>query len=157
MTDYDNMQAGREMDAEVHRALWPRHNIQTFENLDLLLWHFCDGSHEKSSTCRWQMVPHYSTDIAAAWLMVEKMLAEDIELHLAHDGTEWRVGTLYWNGEWNEFSDAHAAPLAICRAALKAVHQETSLGKLAEWDTSAGEVGNPVIFNPDILKREDKR
>ena len=35
--------------------------------------------------------------------------------------------------------------------------RKTDLGKLAEWDSSAGEVGNPVIFNPDILKREDKR
>ena len=35
--------------------------------------------------------------------------------------------------------------------------RKTDLGKLAEWDSSAGEVGNPVIFNPDILKTEDKR
>src|SRR5262245_15986329 len=74
--DIDRMEAGRELDAEAHRALYPRHNIETFQNIGLLLWHYCDGEHEKPQACRWKEVPQYSTDIAAAWLVVEKLLED---------------------------------------------------------------------------------
>jgi hypothetical protein len=67
-------------------------------------------------------VPHYSTDIAAAWQVVEHLFTRGLRLSLnAFGGDPW----------WAEFADegyehgaqapADTAPLAICRAALAAV------------------------------------
>jgi hypothetical protein len=60
------------------------------------------------------LCPHYSTDIAAAWELVEKMKYF----------TLYR-GDGYWeceySGQYLESIDAETAPLAICRAALLAV------------------------------------
>jgi hypothetical protein len=127
--EIDTMEAGRELDVEIHKALWPRHNIQTFENLDLALWHYCDGSHEKGSSCQWQQIPLYSTDIAAAWQVVEKMqsVTPGGDIHIECLDGEWEVSTCHGAftplgaDGWRDFSAADTAPLAICRAALKAV------------------------------------
>lgn len=67
-------------------------------------------------------VSAYSTDIAAAWLVVEKLAAQGLRLSLdAFGGDPW----------WAEFADekwergaqatAPTAPEAICRAALAAM------------------------------------
>ena len=66
--------------------------------------------------------PRYSTDMAAAWLVVEKLAAQGLRLSLdAFGGDPW----------WAEFADekwergaqatAPTAPEAICRAALAAM------------------------------------
>jgi hypothetical protein len=70
-------------------------------------------------------VPHYSTDIAAAWQVLERMY--DLGCHVARIGIvhDWRekyecvigaIGNMHT--EWNV--DAETAPMAICVAALKA-------------------------------------
>lgn len=70
------------------------------------------------------ILPHFSTDIAAAWEVVEKM--KSFQLNLSN-------GNGYWacffkdntkNGEWScpttiTYESAETAPLAICLAALK--------------------------------------
>ena len=68
-------------------------------------------------------IPHYSTDIAAAWTIVDKF-----------SGSFWMAGphALYGCDDWNDTDQwlvsirgphvlAETAPLAICRAALQAV------------------------------------
>jgi len=70
-------------------------------------------------------VPHYSTDIAAAWLVVERMKDNGCSLQL-----HWEAGrSRQWVADFVEESDEEftgeqlgdTAPLAICRAALAAV------------------------------------
>lgn len=72
------------------------------------------------------MCEHYSTDIAAAWLVAEKLVQEKIyfEIHPPLDiGEQWSVtGYDGYNAERNSNADGEAdtAPMAICLAALKA-------------------------------------
>lgn len=58
--------------------------------------------------------PEYSTDIAAAWQVVEKM-QETCEVSIEQKGTGWKV---YFDAEWR---GAETVPHAICLAALEAV------------------------------------
>ena len=74
-------------------------------------------------------LPHYSTDIAAAWEVVEKLREEDLCFNI------W-VDSGYCEVEIKEFTitktpvTSHAyienksAPMAICLAALKALGEE---------------------------------
>jgi hypothetical protein len=67
-----------------------------------------------------------ATNIADAWMVVEKMIELEIEgdFHLEHlDGAGWRVG-ICGRDEW--FPYAETAPEAICLAALKAVEDKTA-------------------------------
>jgi len=110
--DIENMQAGREMDILIINAVFG------LEPQSCMV-----GGHPPGCTGNVSYLP-YSTDIAAAWQVVEKLLADDITLHLQCDNGEYRAGELYWNGEWSKFADADTAPLAICRFALLAVREE---------------------------------
>lgn len=104
------LEAGREMDAAVHRAVFgeePRY-VQP-------VWFV--GVAE---------LPRYSTHIAAAWLVVER-LKEDrwgLNLNYRSDGDDYECefdrdqGT-HWDTHPSQF--APTAPEAICRAALAAV------------------------------------
>jgi len=74
----------------------------------------------------WEDVPHYSTDIVAAWMIVGKLIAEDRQVTLSHRGRndQWlwhasisEAGSGLVYGGWEAF--AESAPLAICVAALK--------------------------------------
>lgn len=83
-------------------------------------------------------IPHYSTDIAAAWPVVEKLCLS--VLRNAND--EYLVGKFdetVWNGdEWVDGqmvcilrpSEAATAPLAICLAALRVVGVGVPVGHL---------------------------
>lgn len=61
-------------------------------------------------------VPPYSTDIAAAWGVVEKLRERGFGFSL-NDG--WIAWFLAGRSDWH--ADAETAPHAICLAALKAV------------------------------------
>ena len=76
--------------------------------------------------------PHYSTDIAAAWLVVEKLAKEPYAwyIHTINLTTGLRYSADYWgepdspDGEIISYNaTAETAPLAICRAALMAVQK----------------------------------
>ena len=82
---------------------------------------------------------HYSTEIAAAWEVVEKMRADGWVPGISWDGFhgEWLAqfdrGTQYW-------SDIDvSAPTAICTAALEAVAAST--GEPPAADASKGSLG----------------
>jgi len=66
-------------------------------------------------------VPQFSTDISAAWEVVDKFYSMTLDKY--SDGSEWRVYLVTERDGKNV--DAHAvadtAALAICRAALLAV------------------------------------
>lgn len=68
-------------------------------------------------------LPHYSTDIAAAWEVVERLSAENWIFDLlegAHEGASpWRAHFMREGERSNGYGDS--APHAICLAALKAV------------------------------------
>lgn len=74
---------------------------------------------------RWRPWPHYSTDIAAAWLVVEAMEARGSALELVDrihlSGTGERWWCCFKGKMWGQPEKADTAPLAICRAALAAL------------------------------------
>jgi hypothetical protein len=74
-------------------------------------------------------LPHYSTDISAAWLVVERMRqTHDFELGLL---AKFKNGKDLWEAEFTDcatdeayksyLAEADTAPLAICLAALAAL------------------------------------
>ena len=83
---------------------------------------------------RWVELPHYSTDIAAAWQVVEKMRSSGWRFEAfdtIRDSWLVRFGKGEFNhyeNEWSKehISDENSCTLAICLAALKAVGVEVS-------------------------------
>ena len=76
-------------------------------------------------------VPAYSTDIAAAWEVVEKMNAEDIRLELYSPYGDPHWACQFWmEGELVAGAGVDTAPHAICLAALKAVGASAPAGSL---------------------------
>lgn len=72
--------------------------------------------------------PEYSTDIAAAWKVVEKLnLFFQYELHRDKSG-RWQIGYGSDSAYFNEVYEGHSAPHVICLAALdlkKEIENET--------------------------------
>lgn len=111
------MQAGRDMDALIVKAVF-----------GLELQECMVGGHPPGCTGNVQY-PHYSTDIADAWRVVEKLkpamrerlLRWQLEVYASEN-----YGACFINSANHTFfySEADTAPLAICRAALMAVSQE---------------------------------
>ena len=66
-------------------------------------------------------VPYYSTDIAAAWEVVDKMIIRTpYECYLEHQTHGWMC-TFRHPGVIGGYAHEKTAPEAICRAALKAI------------------------------------
>lgn len=117
-------EAGRELDARIAEAVFGY--TLDYEFADL---HVPPAPHVKELRDQydeWGVLPHYSSDIAAAWLVVEALRARGIwleELSGRYEesyraGFSWRDparGMLYRQAM------AATAPLAICRAALEAL------------------------------------
>jgi hypothetical protein len=125
MIDIDTMPAGREMDALIAERVmgWKWMGID-HETLAMLLdptarrhpaWReYPDRPHSSD----WDAyVPHYSTDIAAAWEVVEAMQSE------SRPDAEWIHFAAAIDGVNLLTETAGDAALAICRAALKAVSE----------------------------------
>jgi hypothetical protein len=111
--DIDMMPAGREMDALIAKNIFEWTIVKTKRNnwfeLQSGLWKPDDGATD---------FPHYSTDIAAAWQVIEKMRGEEsgMRVYRIESMSYWQFG--FRGAPWAE---ADTAPLAICRAALKTV------------------------------------
>lgn len=77
-------------------------------------------------------LPAYSTEISAAWQVVEKLDALGFYVtvdRLGHDPRFWRAETHTWDADeggrvGDNWHDAETAPHAICLAALAAVGVE---------------------------------
>lgn len=114
--DLDNLIAGRVMGWK------PRKTLKTppgFVELvaDVYTWWTPDGSMQTDWDYEW------SNDIHCAWLVVERMHTEHKDClalsYAIHDCS----ATMKWQAVFrhsNVFAIADTAPLAICRAALKA-------------------------------------
>jgi hypothetical protein len=92
------MEAGRELDQRVA--------------IEVMGWTLYAGNRNYRQSG--EPVPDYSTDIAAAWLVVEALLARGIYVCVEYASGRWNC----WAGTVNVH--AETAPLAICLAALKA-------------------------------------
>jgi hypothetical protein len=109
------MEAGRELDALIaERVMGWRQTL--FSN-------FPDQLEPPDEPGKARSVPHYSTDIAAAWLVVEKMrLTHWVEVLVYPELVFVRAGRL---GDTHKVkvirNEAATSPLAICLAALKAL------------------------------------
>jgi len=138
-----NMEAGREMDARVAEEVmgweWMRQepghkygggSILTKEKCKAHLiqpdykWiEWCelipdDGQYPRGMN---HSIPHYSTDIAAAWEVVEKLDRGPVVIRVTA-GPETIVQFIGYGGG----ASGPTAPLAICRAALHAVMGDES-------------------------------
>jgi len=68
------------------------------------------------------VVAEYSTDIAAAWQVVEKLRSDGFEVELEGDSTGWHC--LFLDYPEAGRAEAQSPPLAICLAALEAAGVE---------------------------------
>jgi hypothetical protein len=80
-----------------------------------------------------EFTPHYSTDIAAAWEIVEKLHGQSFRIETGSDGVN-RYRCFSYYKDTNISVRATTAPLAICLLALKVmgidIEQELALGEL---------------------------
>ncbi len=108
----------RMLDVEVHRKVFGR-CVELCEDDD----HFplCVRWYDCSDMTSLKLVPPYSTDIAAAWRIVEKLRSSGIYLHVGYNWCDVYEGK--YGSEIQTFGTGvlTSAPLAICTAALKAV------------------------------------
>jgi hypothetical protein len=75
--------------------------------------------------CQWGDVPRYSTDIAAAWEVVDAITCVQFAVEWCCDGHGWDARFAIWNSVKEDVEVCKgwgdSAPHAICLAALKAV------------------------------------
>ena len=109
------MKAGRELDAKIAEKVFPDKEWLSTNILDFNFWE----------------VPAYSTDIKAAWLVVEKMnLLVAYQLCQSHNASKWLITHVHKDFDdteecWLEnYVCADTAPEAICLTALKIMEAE---------------------------------
>ena len=116
------MKAGRELDALIAEKVLGLSGVRDGKS-----WLYGDNwTHNKEGVLC--LVPHYSTQIADAWLVVEKLHNDSVGIIRVSngDGDSYDCDILpYLPKEMDGCSHAHITaeswPLAICLAALKAV------------------------------------
>lgn len=110
------MNPGRELDALVAEKVMGWTGIEN-DNLDGTDWYAGSppGSEGHAE------VPAFSTDISAAWEVVEEVNRKNVYGFRLHN-----PGNGVWEASWNVLAEGMSAPLAICLAALKAVGVEVS-------------------------------
>lgn len=128
------MTAGRELDALVHAKVmghpeqcWhPNAEKVDPKHTTLIRCPDCGETFGDSTyVLALSTLPRYSTDIAAAWSVVEKMRGEGVYIDVQPRCDRWDT-VAGWQGPddgdiWEQVSlTADTAPLAICLAALRA-------------------------------------
>lgn len=88
-------------------------------------------------------LPYYSTDIAAAWEVVEKMNKEMYDVTLFMRDGKWICGWENIDDQWYEM-ESDTAQEAICRAALKV--KEAEVTKPKQSKNKAAKLYQPDIF-----------
>ncbi len=120
MMDIDKLEAGRETDALVWLAL----NGKAGEMIDqgILGCRYVDGDVQPHAGYPTGHIspPYYSTDIAWAWEVLEKVASKAagwvrLRERVCDDGTIWECDF----GDYGEAARGETVSLAICRAALK--------------------------------------
>lgn len=120
----EEMPAGRELDAFVAEKVMGWKYVDHNEAYDLPISGvaFGKGSPDGLSRCP---VPYYSTDIAAAWEVVEKLRKDGFAFDSYSSGSEeaehpW-TDAIFMKDNNECLVRAETMPLAICRAASMAV------------------------------------
>lgn len=120
----DKMEAGREMDLTVSKLMFGK------THLYYRCPHF-DEYGRMLAFCSCPNLHSFSTDISAAWEVVEKMLDitdKNVCVQMASFNIDVQAKDCYvaWvdRDGMTKWSGADTAPLAICKAALKAVIKE---------------------------------
>lgn len=109
------MEAGREMDALVAEKVMGWEKVHNNPVVWGDSWYGIDGD-------ALMRLPHYSTDIAAAWQVVEKVIAGDeYEIGFENGQHYAKLGSAKGGYAWAGQATGTTAPHAICLAALKAV------------------------------------
>lgn len=145
VTDTTELVAGRELDALVATKIFGWQAVDG----TIIPWLAPVGTNPDGEPL--SIVPPYSADIAAGWLVVEQMQASgyrpeiwatDDGLWFAHFayGESPLVGATYDLSD-DPASSAETAPLAICRAALATLASASSVASSA--DRAAGEASRP--------------
>jgi len=118
--------AGGEMDALVAERVmgWTRHpeKMHPSDNRTIGGVLYCMPGYPPYDAGGANVVPYYSTDIAAAWQVVEhfKWRGVSLTIHPYSSSKGYRVGVAIGPAEEWDYATADTAPLAICLAALKA-------------------------------------
>jgi len=113
------MEAGREMDALVAEKVMG-HTVGRDATLETFYPQYTTTVETSEG---FTILAHYSTDISAAWRIVEKFKSDArIGISMADYTNGGYCFTFFGPGNFDEYEcDAPTAPLAICRAALLAV------------------------------------
>ena len=129
MEEIEKLEAGPELDAliaEKVMGLVPCEQwIDGMGTLSIIHRGDCDAPiklqcHD-AKPGRW--TKRYSTDISAAWEVVEKLTPQFIDFELGNRRNELFNADFIWGHGLRQYfrANANTAPLAVCRAALKAV------------------------------------
>lgn len=128
------MEAGRELDALIAEKVMglTRHDesyvTESIGKVLRFVWRDGCGDCVYSGD---MFLPHYSTNIADAWGVVERLVStpgpngDHHSVRVDYSGDA--VVVIDENEDWQVSAIAETAPLAICLAALKAVSQEGQL------------------------------
>jgi hypothetical protein len=120
------MKAGRELDALVAEKVMGLTDIKRGAVFDLVA---CEGSERPH-----YQVPHYSTSIEDAWLVVTKIASRrQMQMLVRNDSANAVTQVHFYEGlpggergaSAVEGHTIYAAPLAICRAALRTIAMES--------------------------------
>ena len=139
--DIDELEAGRELDAIVALDVmgWKRHEWREHRALQRMVFcPKCGNTKAKVALsdfyefCGTALLPRYSADIVAAWEVVEKLeynwsLGRDVgQCSNDYETSGDKLYRFVYSapGMPMQGISANTAPLAICRAALKAVNAE---------------------------------
>lgn len=112
---------------DMHTGRFPTEILVADANGDMPTVEFWDGR-------QWDIVPAYSTDIAAAWEVVEKLAPHYIQQAFSRNEIGWEIDwcvseEAYRKGyrtvvDYAEDYKTQSLPLAICLASLRAVRGE---------------------------------
>jgi hypothetical protein len=122
--DIDKLEAGPQLDALVAEEVFGRSvtRLYSYDKDAVVDAYFID---DPSKSGYGESVPHYSMDIAAAWLVVAKLSAEGRGIQVFINSVQGEEGVYIFDKPRAAVSiGAGYAPtvqLAICKAALKAV------------------------------------
>jgi hypothetical protein len=141
----DQLPAGSELDALIAEKVMGWTGVEKSNNVGWELQGYPPNPKKLHRGGGPHLVPDYSTQIAAAWVVVDRMHelirerhkhTSDVEemtlvkIRSLHGNQIWRtsfdvihnIEDFYESrGEWKRTANAGTAPLSICRAALKTV------------------------------------
>ena len=109
--EVDSLQAGRRLDVIIAREVFGYQVV----NID-------DEPYIETEKLEYASVPEYSTDVSAAWEVIQKMVEAKVLMNISYGTKTWNVNfstQKQYRKLVYDSSTAETITLAICRAALK--------------------------------------